>query len=162
MPRGGSFLLYPGLSTDMRFLSARTSSYDIVFLASLSSGLGTSGVERVGLTPPTRGCAWFEKSVAFGFILCDSVADPGLSIESRAAAEEVVVEDRVLWVEMGWKERARGITLSDSWSSGAGLVTGDFSPGSEEVGLVAKSIQASGLFEKKAMNRGIGVSSYGE
>ena len=103
----------------------------------------------------------FERSVALVFILCDSVADPGLSIESRAAAEEVVVEDRVLWVEMGWKERARGITLSDSWSSGAGLVTGDFSPGSEEVGLVAKSIQASGLFEKKAINRDIGVFSCG-
>jgi hypothetical protein len=140
VPPGGSFLLYPGRSTDIRFLSARTSSYDIVFVAGLSSGLGTSGVKPVGLTPPTWGCAsgvpWFERSVAFVFILCDSVADPSLSTESRAAAaEEVVVEDTVLWSETSWKERARGI--SDSWSSGAGLVAVDFSPGSEDAGLVA-------------------------
>jgi hypothetical protein len=83
-----------------------------------------------------------------------------LSTESRAAAEEVVVEDTVLWSETSWKERARGI--SDSWSSGAGLVAGDFSPGSEDAGLVAKPMQISSLFENKAMNRGIGVSSCGE
>jgi hypothetical protein len=98
--RGGIFLLYPGLSTDICFLSARTSSYDIVFLAGLSSGLGMSRVKPVGLTPPTWGCASdvpsFERSVAFVFILCDSVADPSLSTETRTAAEEVVVEDTVL------------------------------------------------------------------
>jgi hypothetical protein len=163
MLRGGSFLLYPGLSTDIRFLSARTSLYDIVFLAGLSSGLGTPGIKSVGLTPPTWGCAsgvpWFERSVAFVFILCDSVADPSLSTEFRAAAEEVVVEDRVLWSEMGWKERARGI--SGSRSLGAGLVAGDFSPESEDTGLVATSMQASGLFEKKAINRDIVVFSCG-
>jgi hypothetical protein len=152
VPRGGSFLLYPGLSTDIRFLSARTSSYDIVFLAGLSSGLGTSGAKPVGLTPPTWGCAsgvsWFERSVAFVFILCDGAADPSLSTESRVAAAEVIVEDTVLWSETGWKEPARGI--SESWSSGTGLVAGDFSPGSENAGLITKSMQSFWFIRKES------------
>jgi hypothetical protein len=132
VPRGGTLLLYPGFRIDIRFLSARIFLYHTAFLTASSSGSGTSGVNPVGLTPPTSGVAGVvlcsEKSFAFSFMLCDGVSNPRLS-KDFGAVEEVAIEDTEFWAGSDGKEGTR--TVVSCWiycwrisseSDGAGKV----------------------------------------
>jgi hypothetical protein len=94
---GTTFRLYPGLNTDIRFLSALISSYDCVlsFVLALSLSNGDFGLTSLA-TGRAVILSWFDSLTACMLTLNDGCADSDLSWEF--CAEEFVKVGMYVWM----------------------------------------------------------------